>query len=165
MEATASNNPSRSQWSDASPLSGASYERVTTTVACVLTRFKLPSIWLLPQFFLKFRRVRREAANLPGLITTVFLVEDLKTCYTLSLWTDDAAISEFGVLLSHIFAANWSIRHIYRKDSGFVPIWSAQWRLWALGRNLHWDNINIRTILAEQGKGDCNGTLTPRSNQ
>ncbi len=142
----------RPDWLDDSPISGAAYERVGGTVSCVLTRFRLPSFWSLPLFFLAFRRVRKQArATTPGLIESVFLAGGPRTCYTLSLWKHDNAIVDFGgSVTSHISAANWAVRHVFRKELQRPEIWSAQWRLWAISHNLNWEGVDLREVLAEQ---------------
>ena len=152
METFQQSRGNTSVWPDDYPISGAAYQRVGGTVSCVLTRFRLPTPWLLPSFFLRFRRVRKEAlATTPGLIRAVFLVESLRTCYTLSLWTDDNAIVDFGGRVSsHVQAANWAIVRVIRKDLRRPEIWSVQWRLWAVSHNLNWDGVDLRRVLAGQ---------------
>jgi hypothetical protein len=139
-------------WPDDSPVSGASYERVGGTVSCVLTRFRTPSFWFLPRFYFAFRRVRKQAlATTPGLIKTVFLVEGPRTYYTLSLWTDDNAIVDFGTrVTSHVGTANWAIAHMIRNNSRRPEIWSVHWRLWAISDNLNWKGVDLRKVLARQ---------------
>jgi hypothetical protein len=132
-------------------MSGASFARVDTTISCVLTRFRLNSMWSLIPFYLRFLRVRRSARNLGGLLSTVFLVEGLRTCYTLSLWRDDWAIVEFGALRTHVAAARSAFAPTHRKDLKRSEIWSAQFRLWAIScHNLNWDGLDLQTLLAKQ---------------
>lgn len=142
----------RPGWPDDCPMSGASYERVRCTVSCVLTRFCTPSFWSVPKFYFAFRRVRKQAlATTPGLIKAVFLVEGLRTCYTLSLWTDDNAIVDFGTrVMSHVATANWAIAHMLRKTRQRTEIWSVHWRLWAIGHNLNWKGVDLREVLMRQ---------------
>jgi hypothetical protein len=142
----------RSSWPDDRRTSGASYERVTSSISCVLTRFRVRSPWTLFLFFIIFRRVRKQAVSaIPGMIKAVFLVEGLRTCYTLSLWTNDNAIVDFGAQVhTHVDAANWSMRHIFRKDLGRLELWSTHWRLWAVSRNLNWDDVSLRELLTTE---------------
>lgn len=132
--------------------SATGYERVGGTVSCVLTRFFLPSFWSLFLFFIAFRRVRRQAmATTPGLIRALFLVEAPRICYTLSLWTDDNAIVDFGTrVTSHIAAPNWGLNHVFRKDLQRPEVWSVHWRLWAISDNLNWEGVDLREVLARQ---------------
>lgn len=141
------------QWPDERPFSGASYERVNCTVACVITRFQLRSRWSMHLFRILFRRVRRQALKqVTGFIDAVFMVENSRVCYVMSLWTDDRAILDFGTFVtSHVRAANRAFRHTFRDDLSRAEIWSTQWRLWALGNNLNWMNIDLRSILIQQG--------------
>jgi len=138
----------RRPWPDAR-VTGASYERVDAEITCVLTRFRLRSpLGLLP-CYLAFRRVRAEARRVHGLLEALFLVEDLRTCYTLSLWRDEWAILDFGTnVRSHVHAATTGIsRSLW--SSGRPEIWSVQWKLWALGANLQWEGLDLPTILAQ----------------
>lgn len=144
-------NEAQDSWPDDHPMSGAGFARVDTTISCVLTRFRLRSSLSLIPFYLAFRRVRRESRAIQGLLQALFLVEDLKTCYTLSLWKNDLAITEFGEVRSHIAAANSSFAPTYRKDKKRSEIWSAQFRLWAVScHNLNWEGLDMETALADQ---------------
>lgn len=135
-------------WPDDRPISGAAFARVDTTISCVLTRFHLRSSWSLIPFYLAFRRVRREAREIAGLLQAAFLVENRHTCYTLSLWKDDYSIVDFGRVRSHIDAAN----SVFAGAYGQRPeIWSAQFRLWAVScYNLNWEGLDLQTHLADQ---------------
>lgn len=141
----------RRPWSDDDPISGAGFARMDSTVSCVLTRFRLRSFWSLIPFYLHFRRVRRAARDIRGLLKATFLIEDLRTCYTLSLWTDEWAIVDFGSVRAHVDAANSAFGPTYRKDLKIAEIWSAQFRLWAVScHNLNWEGLELKTILADQ---------------
>lgn len=134
------------------PISGAGFQRVTCTVTCVLTRFRLRSPFSLPFFYFSFRRVYRQAAKtVPGLIKAAFLLEGPRTCYTLSLWTDDNALVDFGTrVTTHVHVANRSFARILRRDRRGPELWSAQWRLWAVSTNLNWKGLDLRSVLAQQ---------------
>jgi len=135
-------------WPDDRPYSGAAFARVDTTISCVLTRFHLRSSWSLIPFYLAFRRVRREARAVAGLLQSAFLVENRRTCYTLSLWKDDYSIVDFGRVRSHISAANCVFAGVYGRRT---EIWSAQFRMWAVScHNLNWEGLDLRTHLADQ---------------
>ena len=144
--------PARAQqrrfW-DASSVTGSSYERVDCSVACVLTRFQLRSVWSLFSFYRAFRRVRRHA-RVDGLLKTAFLVGGPRTCYTLSLWRDDRAIAEFGKLKAHVDAANSAFRPTFRSDLQRPEIFSVQLRLWGLSHNLNWEGLDLRAVVAEE---------------
>ncbi len=138
-------------WPDDHPFSGASFARVDAGGSCVLTRFQLRSCRSLISFYLAFRRVRRAARDVAGLLTAVFLVEGLRTCYTLSLWRDDWAIVNFGRVRAHVHAANSAFGPTFRKDLNRAEIWSAQFRLWAVScHNLNWEGLDLQTVLADQ---------------
>jgi hypothetical protein len=137
--------------SDDCPSTGAAFARVDTTISCVLTRFHLRSSWLLIPFYLAFRRVRKEARQVAGLLQAVFLIENRRTCYTLSLWKDDQAIVHFGSVRSHIQAANSVFASGSCNGQHGPEIWSAQFRMWAVScHNLNWEGFDLRTHLADQ---------------
>jgi hypothetical protein len=151
MHSANGTNEKRCFWPDDRPYTGATYARMDTTVSCVLTRFRLRSILSLIPFYLAFRRVRRSAQDVAGLLKSVFLVEDLHTCYTMSLWRDDCAIVEFGGLHAHVAAANSAFHPTYRKDLNRAEIWSAQFRLWAVScHNMNWEGLDLQELLADQ---------------
>lgn len=138
-------------WSDESPFTGAAFARVNTSISCVLTRFHLRSIWSLIPFYLAFRRVRTEAREVAGLLQAVFLIENRRTCYTLSLWKDDQSIVRFGNVRSHIKAANSVFASGACNGPQGPEIWSAQFRMWAVScHNLHWEGLDLKTHLADQ---------------
>jgi hypothetical protein len=135
-------------WPEDRPYTGATFARMNTTVSCVITRFRLRSAWSLIPFYLAFRRVRRGSKEIEGLLQAVFLIEDLRTCYTMSLWKDDCAIVDFGRVGAHITAANSAFAPTYRQDLKRAEIWSAQFRLWAVSsHNLNWDGFDLKTVL------------------
>jgi hypothetical protein len=141
----------RDSWPNDCPHSGAAFDRVDTTVSCILTRFHLRSSWALIPFYLAFRRVRREARRCAGLLQAAFLVENRRTCYTLSLWKDENAIRDFGSVRSHIDAANSVFLYGYCNGRSGPEIWSAQFRLWAVSsHNLNWEGLDLRPHLGDQ---------------
>jgi hypothetical protein len=84
-------------------------------------------------------------------LQALFLIENLHTCYTLSLWANDCAIVDFGQVRAHITAANSAFRPTYRQDLQRAEIWSAQFRLWAVSsHNLNWEEFDLRPILGAQ---------------
>jgi len=138
-------------WPDNYPLSGAGFARMHTTISCVLTRFRLRSAWSLIAFYLRFLKVRRAARGIGGLVRAIFVVENPRTCYTLSLWKDDWAIVEFGSVHAHVKAARSAFGPTFRKDLNRAEIWSAQFRLWAVScHNLNWEGLDMQALLADQ---------------
>jgi len=145
-------NRTHDSWHDDRQLSGAAFARIDTNISCVFTRFRLRSCLSMIPFYLAFRRVRNDARKNYGLLVAAFLVENLHTCYTFSLWKEDRAIAEFGAVRSHVAAANSAFGPTYRPDVNRAEIWSAQFRLWALSRhNLIWDGLELQTLLESQG--------------
>lgn len=131
--------------------SATSYERLETQVSCVITRFRLRSPFSLIRFYRAYRRIRRQAREIDGLLRTAFLVEGPRTCYTFSLWRDDRAILQFNTLVrSHVQAANGAFGHTFRKDLQRPEIFSAQFRLDAVSHNLNWEGLDLRSVLARE---------------
>lgn len=156
-----------SEWPAGSRVSGAGYEKIGNTVTCVMTRFRAPSVFSLPLFYLAFRQIRRQALSTTrGLIKSLFLLENPRTYWVLSLWTDEKAIVEFGSqVASHVRHANWALLHVFRKDLQRPELWSVQWHLWAVSHNLNWEGVDLRAILDRQSKkpSDETGRRAPRS--
>jgi len=145
------NEGERPNWPNSRPLSGAAFARVDSTVSCVFTRFRLKSPFALIPFYLAFRRVQRDSRSVSGLLHSVFLVEDLRTCCTLSFWIDDWSIVEFSRVRTHVHAANSAFRFTHRNDLKRHEIWSAQFRLWAVScHNRCWEGSNLEDALAEE---------------
>ena len=130
---------------------GTGYDKVETSVSCLLTRFKVRSTFDLIRFYLLFRRIRTASEHITGLITTVFFVENLRTCYTFSIWKDKDAILEFNTkVIDHITSANWSIPRLHRSASRPL-LWSAQFRLSAVSpTNLHWEGVDIEQLIVRK---------------
>lgn len=124
------------------------YEKVSTSISCLLTRFQLRSAWSLIHFYRSFRSVSKEASGVPGLLKTVFLIENARTCYTLSFWRDPEAIYAFNTQVdTHLSAANSSFGHLQPGPNG-VQLWSAQFRLSAVSPyNLRWDSFDLGSHL------------------
>jgi hypothetical protein len=131
---------------DDASFSGAGYEMVSSNATCVITRFQVRSAWDLVRLYLLYRRVRREARQrCRGLLHAGFLVEGLRTFYSFTLWTDDAAIMEFGTVVdSHIRVASRGLRATFRPDVERPEIWSTQWKLAAVSENLNWEGVDVR---------------------
>jgi hypothetical protein len=130
----------------------AGFAVVDSEVSCVLTRFKLRSpLWLIP-IYLHYRRVRREAVRVEGLLHTMFIIQDFKTCFTYSLWSDDSAIVRFGSTRAHVAAGNAAMGAAYCDAMGRPEIWSAHFRLvGASARNMCWQGMKGVGPTPEQG--------------
>ena len=122
---------------------GTGYTPVQTTTSCVLTRFRLRSALSLFRLYRAYRRVKQESQGLSGLVVSAFLIEDLRTCYTLSIWRDANAILLFNSKVrAHVDAANRSF-HEVEVDASGPQMWSAQFQLCAVSpHNLRWDGID-----------------------
>lgn len=123
---------------------GTGYERVDSDVMCVITRFQVRSVWGLLRFYRSFRHVRAESRDVSGLIASLFLVENLHTCYTLSIWRDETAILQFNTrVVAHVHAANACFGDLDIVDRR-PRLWSAQFRLFAVSStNLRWQGVDL----------------------
>lgn len=141
---------------------GTGYRPVQTTTSCVLTRFRLRSPMSLFRLYRAYRRVKQESRGLSGLLVSAFLIEDLRTCYTLSIWRDANAILLFNSKVrAHVAAANRSFHEIEVDERG-PQMWSAQFQLCAVSpHNLRWDgigNIAEQADIEVDRRGDTRGT-------
>lgn len=120
---------------------------------CVITRFRLRHPWDLARTYLEYRRVVRDARAAVGdsLIQTVFLVENLTTCYSLSIWRDEAAIGQFGTRVPrHVSAAGRIFRRLARTNDGNPELWATQWRLMRLSNNRNWHHSGLDELVPEE---------------
>ena len=109
---------------------------------CVITRFRLRRPWYLISTWLHYRAVRRQALahnSHGGLIRTAFLIENLHTCYSLSIWDSYAAIPQFGTdVKSHVQAGNFVISRLAISTRDRPELWSTKWKLLSTSHNLEW---------------------------
>ena len=122
------------------------------TAACTITRFQLTSAFWLPFFAFAFRRVRKEArTKISGLLASAFLIEGPRVCYTLSIWENERAITDFGTLVkSHLAIARWSLGRTFSRRRQRPLIWSTKWRLVSLSTNMQWNDVDWSSMLAQQ---------------
>lgn len=141
---------------------GTNYSVVEPGITCMLTRFRLRSVVALVRFLVHYRRIKKQAEKVDGLITSAFLIENLTTCYTLSIWKQaHQSIPEFNVLVTdHIHAANASFDDLV-VQSGKPLLWSAQFRLSAISpHNFRWEGTDFSDLkLANQSYG-CTAKFT-----
>ncbi|HEX9941074.1 MAG TPA: hypothetical protein VGG03_03595 [Thermoanaerobaculia bacterium] len=121
---------------------------VEVTVTCVLTRFGLRTPLHLLLTYLDYRRTRKRAARVPGLLRTAFLVEGLTTCYNLSLWADPDDIAVLGRdVPEHVDAARRVFGRLAMSPRGGPELWSTKWRLTSVSNNLNWEDLDLRSLI------------------
>jgi len=121
------------------------YATVTSDVRCVITRFQVKSVIALLRSYIAFRRVRSASARVPGLLKAVFVVENRRTFYSVSIWRDAAAVLEFNTFVSaHAEAATFAVPRTYDRTRGRYELWSAEFHLTALSTNTNWDTFDIK---------------------
>ncbi len=121
---------------------------VDVPILCVITRFGLRSpLFLLPTY-LDYRRTMKQAAQTPGLLRSAFLIENLTTCYSLSLWANWNAIPRFGTNVPyHVSAARRVFGRVFFRNGYGPEIWSTKWRLTTVSNNLNWADFDLRGLI------------------
>ncbi len=123
---------------------------VDVPIICVITRFCLRSVRYLLPTYLDYRRVVRqaEATQTPGLLRAVFLIENLTTCYSLSLWAGWDAIPQFGTNVPyHVDAARRVFGRVAFTPGRGPEVWSTKFRLSSVSNNLNWADFDLRELI------------------
>lgn len=120
------------------------YQLVDSSVICLVTRFRMRSLMGIFRAYLWCRRIRSRSAQVDGLIKSLFLMEDLRTFYTISFWSEELAVLRFNEAVpAHIQAANMCFRDLEQTDNGRC-LWSAQFSLSAISQfNRNWDGADF----------------------
>jgi len=121
---------------------------VDVPVYCSLTRFGLRSGRHLPATYRDYRAVVREASetDVPGLLRNAFLIENPRTCYSLSLWSSPPIFS--AEVPRHIEAARRVFSRLALDPDLGPELWTTKWRLVAVTNNLRWDGFDLRQVIA-----------------
>ena len=123
---------------------------VDVPIICVVTRFRLRRARFLLPTYLGYRRVVKEAARAqtPGLLRSAFLIENSRTCYTLSIWANHVAIPHFGTNVpSHVKTARRVFGRVCFRESRGPEIWSTKWQLSHVSNNLNWEGFDLRGLI------------------
>lgn len=125
---------------------------VASEVVCVITRFRLRSLFSAFRTMRDYSRVQKKARSSAGLLHSALLFEGPRTMYTISLWEGLDAIPRFGFdIPEHVPA----VRRVFsraRYRSGFGPeIWSTKWNLMSVSNNLRWEGFDLLSALDEAG--------------
>jgi len=125
---------------------------VDAPVVCVITRLGLRHVVDLLPTYRDYRRVLAQARSSKnsGLLRSAFLVENLRTCYILSVWASYDAIARFGTDTSlHLGAARSAFGRFRFGLQGGPELWSTKWRLMSVSNNLNWADFDLRGWLVE----------------
>ncbi len=113
---------------------------------CVITRFHVRWPWHLVATWLDYRAIRKQARECSahgGLIRTAFLIENLHTCYSLSVWSSYAAIPQFGTDVNqHVHAGNRMMGRLAWSARRRPDMWSTKWKLLSTSHNLEWADVD-----------------------
>ena len=99
-------------------------------MVCVTTRFQLKRWRDLILIYAIYLQLRRELKAAPGLIRYAFLIQDLSTCFTLSVWESPEASSRF-------FNTPLHIAGVRRARAKCAHIWSAYWTFGSMSEAAH----------------------------
>jgi hypothetical protein len=125
--------------------------KVDAPIVCVITRFGLRSRRHLLPTYRDYRRVVRDvqATGTSGLLRSVFLVQDPTTCFSVSIWEDEARIAHFGTKVqSHVEAARRMFGRLRMDPERGPELWSTRWRLASMSHNLNWDDFALDEVVA-----------------
>lgn len=86
------------------------------------------------------RRAARRR-QVPGLLKATFLIEDPRTCYSVSVWDREPVFSAF--VQEHIDAVNKVFAHLAYDEARGPELWSTTWRLDGISHNQQWDDLDI----------------------
>jgi hypothetical protein len=116
---------------------------VDSSIRCVITRMRLRRPWHLVSAYRTYRSLHRaaERRQVPGLLKTTFLVEDLRTCYSMSVWDGQPAFSAF--VEEHVDAVNRVFGHLAYDEERGPELWSTTWQLSALSHNQRWGDLDL----------------------
>ena len=131
------------------PLNDPGDNPVEVPIVCVLTRFGLRHPFFLLLTYLDYRRTLKQARQTPGLLRAAFLIENLTTCYSLSIWSRWDDIPYFGTHVPyHVDVARRVFGRVSMSNRGGPEIWSTKWQLTSISNNLNWDDFDLRSIIA-----------------
>ena len=123
---------------------------VDVPIVCVITRFGLRRARDLLATWRDYRKVMREVrrSQTPGLLRAAFLIENLTTCYSISIWKDYDAIPLFGSNVpQHVIAARRVFGRLSFERERGAEIWSTIWHLTTVSHNLSWDGFDLRSVI------------------
>ncbi len=124
---------------------------LNSTVLCVLTRFGLKRRRDLLPTYIGYRNVIRKAVRSHGLLQSAFLIENLRTCYSLSIWAEGAAIPWFGTAVAeHTTEARKVFGRLSFEPGRGPELWSTKWRLQSVSNNLNWGHFDLRSVIGDQ---------------
>lgn len=113
-------------------------------VTCVMTRFGLRGPRHLVPSYLEYRRVVREAREVPGLLKAAFLVDSPASWLSMSIWSEPAAIPAFGThSMRHVHAAGEMFRRLAFDPARGPELWSTTWRLESVSENRNWGDLEL----------------------
>lgn len=126
------------------------HHEVESSVVCVITRISVRRRRDLLRMYRAYRRVARASRRTPGLLRSAFLVENARTWYSLSLWENSQAISQFGTNVpEHVQVVRKNFGRIGFSHSTGLDVWSTKWRLSSVSHNLRWDEFDLLPYVRE----------------
>ncbi len=114
-----------------------------STIRCVVTRMRMRRPWHVIAAYRSYRGLQRamRRSEVPGLLKTAFLIEDARTCCSLSVWDREPIFSAF--VAEHVNVVNTVFSRLECPDGGGPELWSTTWRLDAISHNQRWDDLDL----------------------
>jgi hypothetical protein len=90
---------------------------------CVVTRVRVQKLSHTLVLLRSYRRMRRLARTVPGLLQTTFALAGGRTLYFVSLWSDHEAMARFASAVhDHAQTVGWARRHGAEAWSGLFEL-------------------------------------------
>ena len=124
--------------------------RTNSSITCVLTRFRLRHATDLLATRRDYHEVVAGARQTSGLLASAFLVENVHTCFSLSIWDSPRSIPKFGTNVpAHIPAARRVFGRARVDPDGGAEVWSTKWSLRSFSNNLSWGGFDLSEHLTD----------------
>ena len=99
---------------------------VRSDVVCTITRLRFRSIWGALWAKRAYRKLAGITSGMANPITSSFCFEGPRTCIVLSLWTSDAAVGAFNLVVEkHVDIARMTLPRLAREEGGRAEVFTA----------------------------------------
>lgn len=122
---------------------------VDVPVMCSITRFGLRSPRFLVPALREYRRLAGAVQD-PGafgFLGSAFVVENPRTCYTISLWSQYPSFS--ANVPGHVAAARRMFGWLAFDPEHGPELCSTKWRLVTTTNNVHWPGVALPELVRE----------------
>lgn len=127
------------------------YKPVEASLYCHVTRIRLRSIRSLPIVWRSYVDIQRQARQIPQIKRCVFLLQDLRTFFILSIWEGDDGFIDFGTRVGRHGKAIARTFPRIALHNGKPEVWSTQWKIRAVSKSMNWgDSQEWTNALADR---------------